>query len=215
MLLQIDGICKKYGRKNVLNGVHVSAAEGECVGVIGKNGCGKSTLLSIIAGVCARDGGSVLLDGKEPKNSIGYVPQGIPLIPELSAWDNLRMWYSRDELLRSLECGVCQKLGINDFIKLPVYKMSGGMKKRLSICCSMANDPQLMLMDEATAALDIPCKRVIFDYLTECKKQGKIILLTTHSVEELDFCDRIYVLKDGIAREYPYNGDISELAEHL
>lgn len=215
MVLQIDGIRKKYGRKNVLSGVSFSAKEGECVGIIGKNGCGKSTLLSIVAGVSSSDGGKVLLDANNTKNVIAYVPQGTPLIPELNAWDNLRMWYSREELLRSLDSGVCNQLGIKDFIRTPVHKMSGGMKKRVSICCAMANDPLVILFDEATAALDIPCKKIIFDYLTECKKAGKIIVLTTHTAEELDFCDRIYILKDGKAEEYLYNGDISELSEHL
>ena len=211
----IDGISKAYGKKKVLDGVSLYADYGECVAILGKNGCGKSTLLSAIAGVSSYTEGAIHLDGERLVKSVAYVPQGTPLIPELSAWDNLLMWYSKDKLLASLDCGVCAKLGINEFLRVPVRKMSGGMKKRVSVCCAMANDARLILLDEPTAALDIPCKQVIFDYLAECKRAGKIIILTTHSAEELEFCDRAYILKNGKAVEYSYNGDVSELAKNL
>ena len=215
MEFSVENLCKSYGKRKVLNGVSLCANSGECVGVIGRNGCGKSTLLSVIAGVADADSGDIRLSEVDIKNRIGYVPQGTPLYTELSAYDNLRMWYGKKELAASLESGVCARLEINDFIKMPVRKMSGGMKKRVSICCAMANDPALLLLDEPTAALDIPCKDIIFDYLSECKRQGRIILLTTHSAEELEFCDRLYVLKDGIAEEITYNGSIKELSEKL
>ncbi len=211
----IDNLRKSYGRKTVLDGVSLSVRSGECVGILGKNGCGKSTLLSVIAGVSSSDGGEISFSGADLKKCIGYVPQGTPLFAELSAEDNLRMWYKKEELRRSFDSGVCAKLGINEFIKVPVRKMSGGMKKRLSICCAMANDPMLLLLDEPTAALDIPCKEIIFDYLNECKKQGKIIVLTTHSADELEFCDRLYILKDGTVKEFSYNGNTKELSESL
>lgn len=211
----IDNLRKSYGRRKILDGVSLSASSGECIGILGKNGCGKSTLLSVIAGVSSSDGGEILLRGTDIGKCIGYVPQGTPLFEELSAEDNLRLWYKKDELRSSLDTGVCAKLGINEFIKVPVRKMSGGMKKRVSICCAMANDPVLLLLDEPTAALDIPCKQIIFDYLNECKKQGKIILLTTHSADELELCDKLYILKDGTAKEFTYNGNTKELAESL
>ena len=211
----VDELHKSYGKKKVLDGVTFYAGAGEAVGILGKNGCGKSTLLSAIASVTPFDGGKVILSGADVKKSVGYVPQGTPLFPELSTLDNLRMWYKREALKASLENGVCASLGVTDYLNVPVRKMSGGMKKRLSICCAMANDPLLLLLDEPTAALDIPCKEIIFDYLNECKKQGKIIVFTTHSADELNFCDRLYILKDGKACEFKYNGNVKELSESL
>ena len=211
----IENLQKSYGRRKVLDGVSLSASSGECIGILGKNGCGKSTLLSVIAGVSSSDGGVIRFGGADIRKCVGYVPQGTPLFAELSAEDNLRMWYKKDELHSSLDSGVCAKLGINEFIKVPVRKMSGGMKKRVSICCAMANDPTLLLLDEPTAALDIPCKEIIFDYLEECKRQGKIIVLTTHSADELMLCDRLYILKEGTVKEFFYSGNTKELAESL
>ncbi len=215
MDFKVENLRKSYGRKTVLDGVSFAARSGECIGILGKNGCGKSTLLSIIAGVSSQESGKIHFEGVELNKSIGYVPQGTPLFPELSAKDNLLMWYNKNELRESLKSGVCSQLGINDFLKVPVGKMSGGMKKRLSICCAMANDPLLLLLDEPTAALDIPCKQIIFDYLNECKKRGKIIVLTTHSAEELGFCDRLYILKNGVMEQFDYNGNIKDLSESL
>ncbi len=86
---------------------------------------------------------------------------------ELSAWDNLRLWYSRDALKRELESGVLKMLGIDTFLKVPVRKMSMGMKKRLSIGCAVYGNPDILLLDEPTAALDIVCKESIYAYIDD------------------------------------------------
>ena len=119
-----------------VNGVNLEVGRGEFLSVIGHNGSGKSTLLSILAGVRRADGGSFLYRGTDllrrpaliPK-VLGYVPQGDPLMEELNAWDNLRMWYDRETLKRELADGALKLLGIDGFLKTPVRKMSGGMKK--------------------------------------------------------------------------------------
>ncbi|MBP1584791.1 MAG: ATP-binding cassette domain-containing protein, partial [Lachnospiraceae bacterium] len=124
MTLEINDIRKKYGKKTVLDGINLSADAGSCVGILGGNGCGKSTLLSIIAGLSRADSGSVTAVKDNGKAVIGYVPQGTPLMEELSAKDNLRLWYSRDAMKKELEGGVLKMLGIDTFLKVPVRKMS-------------------------------------------------------------------------------------------
>lgn len=220
--MEIREIKKKYGKKEVLNGVGLSAEKGCCIGILGGNGSGKSTLLSILAGVQRPDGGSFcwentdLLENHCVRNQVvGYVPQGNPLMEELTAWDNLRLWYTREELKRELKEGVLAMLGIPDFIKLPVYKMSGGMKKRVSIGCAVANHPELLLLDEPSAALDLICKVRIGNYLREFTSGGGIVLLATHDVQELELCDTWYILKDGVLTPYQYDGNIHHLIGRL
>lgn len=222
MKIELSGIRKSYKRKKVLESVSLTATEGSCVGILGGNGCGKSTLLSVLAGVQSADGGTFLLDGQDLfkdtalRNSVlGYVPQGNPLIEELNAWDNLRLWYNRDTLRRELSEGVLGMLGINDFLKVPVHKMSGGMKKRLSIGCSVASKPKLLLLDEPSAALDLVCKERIYSYFEAFKASGGILLLATHDIQELELCDRCYILKQGMLTPYEYDGDIHRLAGSL
>ena len=222
MKFEIRSMRKSYGKNAPLKDVSFEVQGGQCVAILGKNGSGKSTLLSILAGVRRCDGGEFSLDGKNLLRnkklhsvSVGYVPQGTPLLDELSARDNLLLWYDKKTLARELEDGVLKMLGIDEFINVPVRKMSGGMKKRLSIGCSVAKHPPLLLLDEPCAALDLVCKQSILDYMTEFKSRGGTIILATHDESDLSVCDRIYILKDGALKQYEYDGDISRLAGEL
>lgn len=221
-MIEIKQIQKKYKKKAVLTDINLDVQEGSCVGILGGNGSGKSTLLSILAGVQKADNGSFLWGGadlfkneKIREGILGYVPQGNPLMEELTAWDNLRLWYEKDELKKELDGGVLDMLGIPDFLKVPVRKMSGGMKKRLSIGCSVANHPKLLLLDEPSAALDLICKERIGNYLKDFKAQGGSIILATHDVQEIELCDIWYILKNGMLEPYLYDGNVHHLVGKL
>ena len=220
--MRIENIQKSFQRKQVLKNITLEAQKGSCVGILGSNGSGKSTLLSILAGVLKADGGSFEADGKDllkdnklRTQMVGFVPQGNPLYEELTARDNLLLWYSKDALKQELKTGVLAMLGIPEFIKMPVSKMSGGMKKRLAIGCCVAHSPEILLLDEPTAALDLVCKERIYNYINDFKKQGKIVLLTTHDERELELCDRLYLLKNGSIAPYEYDGNIHHLVGAL
>ena len=222
MMIEIKQIQKKYKKKAVLTDINLDVQEGSCVGILGGNGSGKSTLLSILAGVQKADNGSFLWGGadlfkneKIREEILGYVPQGNPLMEELTAWDNLRLWYEKDELKKELDGGVLDMLGIPDFLKVPVRKMSGGMKKRRSIGCSVANHPKLLLLDEPSAALDLICKERIGNYLKDFKAQGGSIILATHDVQEIELCDAWYILKNGMLEPYLYDGNVHHLVGKL
>ena len=222
MKLEIKNIHKKYGKKLPLRGIDLTFEGAGCIGILGKNGSGKSTLLSILAGVQKCDKGEFLLDGRDLfsdnkalSDIVGYVPQGTPLLDELSARDNLLLWYDKRSLEEELRDGVLSMLGICEFIDLPVYKMSGGMKKRLSIGCSVAKHPNVLLLDEPCAALDLVCKQSIAEYLNRFKKNGGILILTTHDQSELMLCDRLYILKEGRLIPFEYDGDVERLARML
>lgn len=222
MEVQINHIQKKYRNKRVLEDISLKATGGTCIGILGCNGSGKSTLLSILAGVLREDGGSFLCDGKDlfrdhalRSKLVGYVPQGTPLIEELSAKDNLLLWYTPEQMKQELENGVLKMLGIDTFLKTPVNKMSGGMKKRLSIGCAVANRPPILLLDEPTAALDLICKESIAEYLRKYKRSGGLLLLTTHDVLELELCDAWYIIRQGVLEPFQYDGNLHTLIESL
>ena len=222
MEVQISHVQKKYRSKQVLKDISLQATGGSCIGILGCNGSGKSTLLSILAGVLHQDGGSFLCDGKDlfrdsalRSRLVGYVPQGTPLIEELTAKDNLLLWYTPEQLAQELETGVLKLLGIDDFLKTPVCKMSGGMKKRLCIGCAVANRPPILLLDEPTSALDLVCKENIARYLDTYKRSGGLLLLTTHDVLELELCDAWYIIRNGVLEPYQYDGNLRNLIESL
>lgn len=222
MKLEVKNLKKSYRKNVVLRDISLVAESGSVVGILGENGCGKSTLLSVLAGVLDPDGGSVTLDGESLLGShallrekVGYVPQGTPLLEELNARDNLRLHYDKAELEAELKNGVLSMLGINEFLKTTVSKMSGGMKKRLSIGCSVAGRPPVLLLDEPCAALDLSCKANILDFIDAHRKSGGIAVLTSHDQTEIGICDRWYVMKGGVLEEYDYDGDIGKLVNAL
>ena len=219
---EIRDLRKRFGRKEVLRGVSLAAEGGSCVGLLGCNGSGKSTLLRVLAGVLRAQSGAFLWDGSDllkdaglRARTVAYVPQGTPLIEELSAWDNLRLWYEKDALQRSLEEGILHELGVKEFLGSTAGKLSGGMKKRLSIGCAMANDPQILLLDEPTAALDLVGKEHILSCFDSFRHRGGLILMATHDPWELELCDRWELLKDGTLQAYAYDGDLQRLAGSL
>ena len=222
MDLKISHVKKEFKNKPVLQDITFSARKGECVGILGGNGCGKTTLLSILAGVLKADSGSFCINGKELlgqkgvcRSQVGYVPQGTPLFEELSAKDNLRLWYGKEELKKELEDGVLALLGIPEFLDVQVSKMSGGMKKRLSIGCAVAGKQPVLLLDEPTAALDLVCKQKIWDYLADYRSTGGIVLLVTHDVQEIERCSSCFLMKEGKLLPYAYDGNVRQLVEQL
>ena len=222
MEAEILDIHKKYGRKEVLHGASFRIAPGEGLGILGANGSGKSTLLKVLAGVLRPDGGRFLWEGRDLLREaslrarlVAYVPQGTPLIEELSARDNLRLWYEPEALERSLEEGVLRQLGVDEFLKTAASRLSGGMRKRLSIGCALANDPQLLLLDEPTAALDPVCKDRILGCFESIRQGGGMLVTVSHDPWELELCERWLLLRGGVLEDYIYTGERAALIRDL
>lgn len=144
---------------------------------------------------------------------VAYVPQENPLIPELSVRDNLSLWYrcGREKMKQELRRGPAAFLGIEEMLPVAAGKLSGGMKKRLSIACALSGHAPYLVMDEPGASLDLECKELIRRYLEQYRKEGGTVILTSHEMEELRACSRIYVLKKGCLTQIPTGLDASEL----
>lgn len=224
-MVEAAGIHKHYRKgKTVLKDISFYAKPGECVGIAGENGCGKTTLLSILAGTLTADGGSLRYFGKEAlgnrkviRELASYVPQENPLMEELSVKDNLLLWYQGDKrrLKQDLIDGAGAMLGLSGHEKETAGKLSGGMKKRLSIACALANHGKVLIMDEPGAALDILCKQAIREYLDAYRRAGGIVILTSHDLMELSMCTRIYIMKNGTFQELERGFPVEQLAERL
>lgn len=205
--ISICHVKSSYGKKQVLTDISIEVEAGKCVGIIGANGCGKTTLLSIIAGIRKPQEGIVFIP-----EQVGYVPQESILIPELTVWDNLLLWHVDKTILqKEIETGFLNVLGLDEIKKTKISKLSGGQRKRVSIGCAMAGNPDVLVMDEPGAALDLPGKGEVKKYLELFKRMGGTIVLTTHDESELALCDKIYVLFNGICKEI----DISLRGEEL
>lgn len=218
--IDIVGLKKRYGKRDILKGVTLNIEFGRCIGILGGNGSGKTTILSILAGITDADEGEficedydLLKDDKRRRFLVGIIPQCNPLIEELSGKDNLLLWHDRKYLNMSAKEGIIKELSITKFINKRVSTLSEGMKKRLSIACAVKEHSKILLMDEPGAALDIVAKEIIHEYIKKFTDMGGIVILVTHDEGELNLCDRHYILKDGVLNEYRFDGNIKNLAK--
>lgn len=209
-MVRVENIVSSYGKKKVLDQVSFQCESGSCCAVVGSNGSGKSTLLSILAGIKKPDHGSIYYNNKnmlkqkrrEFYKMAGYVPQENPLIPELTVKDNLLLWYLDKRLLeREKEQGELSGFHLGEYWKVPVHKLSGGMKKRVSIACALAVRPPILILDEPTAALDMICKQEIKRYLARYREQGGTVIFSTHDETELEICSKLYILNHHTLQE--------------
>ena len=211
----------KQKEKQVLKNINFTVEPGQCIALIGANGTGKSTLLSILAGIREPNKGQLMFQGKDMllkenrkmlREVTGYVPQDNPLMEELTVYDNLKLWYpDKKRLEQELKEGMLAEFGLEEYLKISVNKLSGGLKKRVSIACALADNPPILIMDEPTAALDMLCKQEIMEYIEKYKKSGKIVIFSTHDKTELRICDKLYILRSGELGEVPPGKSNKEL----
>lgn len=222
MELEIRDIQKRYGKKQVLRKVSLTAGKGQCTGIIGANGCGKSTLLRVLAGVEKADGGEIFLGGEKIDNPsrqmakyAGYIPQESALIPELTVADNLKLWASFGdyrENSRRLE-SLCVQFKVKEFYKERVKNLSGGMEKRVNIVCALVHEPKVLFMDEPSAALDLIFKQELKTYIRDFVQKGGSILLSSHDEGELALCQSLWAIKEGAAHKVPKGLSAEEISE--
>lgn len=187
-MTEINKLCFSYGKRKILNGLSFTAECGECVIFAGANGSGKSTALSLIAGVLRPDSGTVYTDG-----TIGYAPQGTALFEDMTARDNLRFFAGL------AHCKLPDELpfGVQDYLDMRVSKMSGGMKRQLSIACALLGEPQLILLDEPCSGLDIEYRDELSDLICKLKSQGKTVIYAGHEpMDFFSFCDKLIFFGD-------------------
>ena len=222
--IEISHISKNYGKKSVLKDISFNANPGECIGIVGANGCGKSTLLKILSGAITPNGGSILYKDKNPLaqkkyfyDSIGYIPQDNPLFDNLTVYDNLKLWYcdSPLNLEKEIKSGVIARFGIDKFLKTTVKNLSGGMKKRLSIACGVAKKPDILILDEPGASLDIVCKEEIRTYMEEYIQKGGTIIIASHEERELSACTKMYIMEEGVLNELSPDTSMDEIFGRL
>ena len=187
-MAKLEHLSKTYGKRLILDDVSLEINPGEAVGILGLNGTGKSTMLNLIAQHLTESG----------EISCGLVPQENPLFDELKPIDNIRMWtpLKKTEVLERLSSPMLEKLGIQEFLDRPVSRLSGGMKKRLSLAAVLINHPELLLLDEPFAALDLPAKHDMLDFMADFTKAGGAIIVVSHEEEIFNFCSRVYILSD-------------------
>lgn len=205
-IIEIKGLTKSYGELIAVNNLSLKVKEGEMFGLVGPDGAGKTTTIKILCGLLNPDDGqvnllgkSILTNRKEIQNNIGYLSQKFSLYGDLTVDENIeffaqihnvRNFHSRrDELL--------------DFTRLTPFRnrladqLSGGMKQKLALACSLIHKPKILFLDDPTTGVDPVSRRDFWKILSSLIKEGITILMTTPYLDEAERCNRVALMHKG------------------
>lgn len=230
-LLQVQGLKKIYTTRfggnqvEALADVNFSVEEGEYVAIMGESGSGKTTLLNILASVDRPTQGRVLLRGKDTvsikegelakfrREHLGFVFQDFNLLDTFSLEDNIYLplvlaGKRYQEMQPKLE-EIAERLGITDILKKYPYEVSGGQKQRAAVARAVITQPDILLADEPTGALDSKSTGDLLNVFRSLHDEGQTILMVTHSVRAASNADRVLFIKDGRIFHQLYRGNMS------
>jgi ABC-2 type transport system ATP-binding protein len=208
-VLEASDLVKRFGAREALRRVSVSAGRGELVAVIGPNGAGKTTLLSILAGILRPDAGTV----SRAAGEVGWVPQQPALYGKLTVAENLSL-FARLERVADPRATVERMLdltGLGDRAGDQVAELSGGNRQRVNIAIGLLAAPEVLLLDEPSAALDPRQRERLWEFILRLAGEGTTVLYATHNIQEADrYANRVVVLADG---ELLFTGTPRELED--
>ena len=215
----------RFGGNQVqaLSKVSFSVEQGECVAIMGESGSGKTTLLNILAALDKPTGGQVLLGGKSltgvrekelaafRRNNLGFVFQDFNLLDTFTLKDNIFLplvlgGKEYSEMNRRLE-PIARRLGISGLLEKFPYEVSGGQTQRAAVARALITNPQLVLADEPTGALDSGAADGLLDIFNEINLDGQTILMVTHSTKAASRAGRVMFIKDGEVFHQIYRGN--------
>ena len=231
-LLQVNNLKKVYTTRfgsnqvKALSDVSFSVEQGEYVAIMGESGSGKTTLLNILASLDKPTSGEVLLNGKNivsikekeisafRRNNLGFVFQDFNLLDTFSLKDNIflplvlsgKKFNEMNERLQPL----AKKLGISDLLEKYPYEVSGGQKQRAAIARALITNPQLILADEPTGALDSRSSDELLKLFEDINNEGQTIVMVTHSTKAASSAKRVLFIKDGRVFHQLYRGSSSQ-----
>ena len=205
--IQIQNIVKQYPKLTALNGVNLEVKQGEFFGLLGPNGAGKTTLISILAGLTRATSGSVQVMGfdvqrdyQQTRRALGVVPQELSFDPFFSVYETLK-WQSGYFGIKNNQAWIdelLENLGLTDKADVNMRALSGGMKRRVLVAQALVHRPQVIILDEPTAGVDVELRQSLWAFISRLHRDGHTIILTTHYLEEAEqLCERIAILKKG------------------
>jgi ABC-2 type transport system ATP-binding protein len=195
-LLQIENLTKRYAHTEALRGISFELRQGEVFGLVGPDGAGKTSLIRIAAGLIQATSGQVR---RHFSGSVGYISQRFSLYTDLSVEENINFFADvyglrhyqkrRDQLL--------EQIGLGPFRSRLAEQLSGGMKQKLALCCSLIHEPGLLLMDEPTTGVDPVSRREFWGIVFRLQRQGLTVLSSTPYMDEAEQFDRVALLHQG------------------
>ncbi len=215
-MIQIENLRKTYSGRPVLNGLTMDVKDGEVYGLIGRNGAGKSTTMNILCGLLKRDGGTVLINGKDPAGGeqvpVGYLPESPALYEYMTGYEYLSYIAASAGYTGDLKKRTGELLELVDLTGAAGQRIKGysrGMKQRIGMAAALYSGHNLVVLDEPTSALDPQGRAEIMEIILRLRQMGKTVLLSTHILSDVErVADRVGILNGGLIQEQDSIGNL-------
>ena len=205
-----EELVKKFGSFVAVDHVSFTVRKGEIFGLLGANGAGKTTTFRMLCGLSSADGGRIEIGGVNLRRAggsarmkIGYVAQKFSLYTDMTALENLRFFGGAyglsGRLLDERIVQTVKEFGFKDFLRVKTGTLPLGFKQRLSMACALLHRPEILFLDEATSGADPIARREFWERITGLADQGVAVIITTHFLDEAEYCDRMVIMQDGAA----------------
>ena len=207
-VVQVHELVRRFGDFIAVDHVSFEVARGEIFGLLGPNGAGKTTTFRMLCGLLPATSGSLRVAGMDlrrgtasTRQKIGYVAQKFSLYGQLSVSENLEFFASayglREPRRRERIKWALREFELQPFARVPSERLPGGYKQRLAMAAALLHEPEILFLDEPTSGADPLARREFWRRITELAKGGVSVIITTHFMEEAEYCDRVIILVDG------------------
>ena len=206
--ISVRGLTKKFGSFTAVDNISFDVRKGEIFGFLGANGAGKTTAMRILCGLSRPTAGegtvagwNIRKDQERIKRSIGYMSQKFSLYPDLKTWENIELFGGiyglNDEQIAAKTKTMLRRLGMEEARDMFVRDMPLGWKQKLAFSIAMSHSPQIVFLDEPTGGVDPKTRRNFWEMIYEAAEAGVTVFVTTHYMDEAEYCDRVSIMVDG------------------
>jgi ABC-2 type transport system ATP-binding protein len=207
-VVEVQALEKRFGDFRAVDGVTFSVRKGEIFGFLGPNGAGKSTTIRMLCGLLTPTGGSgqvagfdIVRETERIKTRIGYMSQRFSLYDELTVEENIDFYSGIYRLPRARKAErkawVLEMAGLRDHRRSRTSDLAGGWKQRLALGCAVLHEPPILFLDEPTSGVDPISRRQFWDLINQLAERGVTVFVTTHYMEESEYCDRLGIIYRG------------------
>ena len=206
--ISVRNLTKKFGSFTAVDHISFDVRKGEIFGFLGANGAGKTTAMRILCGLSIPTSGEGTVAGfdirtqqEEIKKHIGYMSQRFSLYPDLKVSENIELfggiYVLSDKQIAEKGQSMLARLGLEEAAGMFVKDIPLGWKQKLAFSIAMIHDPEILFLDEPTGGVDPKTRRNFWDMINESAKNGVTVFVTTHYMDEAEYCDRVSIMVDG------------------
>lgn len=210
-VIEVDKLTKRFGNFTAVDHISFKVHRGEIFGFLGANGAGKTTAMRMLTGLSHPTGGTARVAGfdiatrtEDVKKNIGYMSQKFSLYEDLKVWENIRLFagiygMAEDEIARKTD-ELLERIGLSAERDTLVKGLPLGWKQKLAFSVSIFHEPKIVFLDEPTGGVDPATRRQFWELIYQAADRGITVFVTTHFMDEAEYCDRISIMVDGVIR---------------